>query len=223
MKKIMSLLLSLVMVASLTMPAYAMDTSSDYQSEAMALKIQQEIKETEDLVWADLYNQLAAQDALDGIEYFKEARRPRIAEKVYAKYSLNESRAATSRQYYFPNGGMVCYNGSLNTENVELCMTKEQTLQNYFSGQRVSYTDYIAIVLGFIPGLQIMTLAGTCNIILRNLAENNIVNAGYYTRLLYISWGAGAEQGCYAYGWDDHPYCYLNNDSYVVTSVHYGT
>lgn len=61
MKKAISLILTLVMIMSLTIPAYANDLATG----DMEAKIQREIEVAEEHVWEDLYNQLAAQDALD--------------------------------------------------------------------------------------------------------------------------------------------------------------
>ncbi len=219
MRKAMSLILALVMIMSLTIPAYATDLATD----DMEAKIQREIEVAEERVWEDLYNQLAAQDALDGMEYFKEALRPEIESAVRAKYSdVGLSCAATTLQYNFPNGGMVCYDGALNTQNIVLFMTREQTLEYYWETTGVTFADYVEFVIGLIPGTQMLLIAAAGKIILRDIAQDNLEKTNLYARLLHISWGAGAEQATYAYGWDTYPYGYVYDDYAVVTDVHYG-
>ena len=219
MRKVMSLILALVMIMSLTIPAYATDLAPD----DMEAKIQREIEVAEERVWEDLYNQLAAQDALDGMEYFKEALRPEIEATVRAKYNnVNLSSAVTTLQYNFPNGGMICYDGTLNTENIVLYMTREQTLEYYWETTKVTFADYVILVLGSIPGSFMLFISSIGNLILKDIAEKNLEETDLYARLLCISWGAGAEQACYAYGWDTYPYGYVYDDNAVVTGVYYG-
>lgn len=219
MRKATSLILALVMIMSLTIPVYATDLVID----DMEVKIQREIEVAEESVWEDLYNQLAAQDALDGMEYFKEALRPEIESAIRAKYSnVSLSSAATTLQYHFPNGGMVCYDGTLNTENIVLFMTREQTLEYYWETNGVTFIDYVEFVLGLVPGNLMFTIAAAGDLILRDIAQENLEETDLYARLLYISWGSGAEQACYAYGWDTYPYGYVYDDNAVVTDVYYG-
>ena len=219
MKKAISLILTLVMIMSLTIPAYANDLAIG----DMEAKIQREIEVAEEHVWEDLYNQLAAQDALDGMEYFKDALRPEIESAVRAKYSnVSLSSVSTTLQYNFPNGGMVCYDGALNTKNIEVFMTREQTLKYYWETTGVALSDYVEFVLGLIPGTQLLALAAAGNIILRDIAHNNLEETNLFARLLHISWGAGAEQATYAYGWDTYPYGYVHVDHGVKPEVYYG-
>lgn len=117
---------------------------------------------------------------------------------------------------------MVCYDGALNTKNIEVFMTREQTLKYYWETTGVALSDYVEFVLGLIPGTQLLALAAAGNIILRDIAHNNLEETNLFARLLHISWGAGAEQATYAYGWDTYPYGYVHVDHGVKPEVYYG-
>lgn len=211
MKKMLCMILAIVMCLSVCAPAYASGVESIDSTENVELvekRIQQEILAMEEAVWADLHRQLAAQNALDGMPYFQAALQPEIEQVVYAKYNLepptNSTQSLTANySYNFPNGGMVHYTGSLNTENAVLFMTDDQTLRYYYNP--VTFSDYVSEVLGYIPLLSILTLASSFSIVLEQLAKQEIEAADYYSRMLHISWGAGAEQATYAYGWTTYP------------------
>lgn len=171
---------------------------------------------------ADLYNQLAAQDALDGFEYFGAELRPEIEQTIYEKQGVNYPTISASRStgdtysYSFPNGGVVTYNGTLNTENIVLCMNPEDTLLYFYD--HVSLSDYITAVLGFVPGTQIIGHAGLAKLSLVDMAQAEINDAGFYAKIIFISWGSRAEQGTYGYGWSTHPLCTVY-DVNQITSV----
>lgn len=225
MRKIISTILVITLVFTVTLPVYAYEdikTPTNYD-EVVALKAQIEINAMEEMVWDDLYDQLAAQNALDGFELFQDFLRPEIESAVYDKYGItSQSVAAASdtRTYSFPKGGMVSYSGSLNTDNVVLCMNKEDTLKYYYDNT-ANFGDLLLSVLSFIPGTTLIGLAATANIALTASAKKEIKAAGYYSKFVTISWGGGAERGTYAYGWKTHPKCTVTGVT-KIKSVKYG-
>jgi len=73
-----------------------------------------------------------------------------------------------------------------------------------------NFGDLLLSVLSFLPGTTLIGLAATAN-----------VAAGYYSKFVTISWGGGAEQGTYAYGWKTHPKCTVTGVT-KIKSVKYG-
>lgn len=51
----------------------------------------------------------------------------------------------------------MCYDGALNTKNIEVFMTREQTLKYYWETTGVALSDYVEFVLGLIPGNSIVS------------------------------------------------------------------
>lgn len=228
MKKLVSMLLVVSMLFLSTVQVYAhQEVFESIDSDAaLELKIQSEIAKMEEMVWEDLYNQLAAQNALDGLEFFKEALRPDIERIVYEKYNvlpisnMAEPRG-TTYIYNFPNGGLVAYTGSLNTEQVVLCMNPQDTLEYVFDSS-ATVGDMIISVLTFLPGTNLIGLAATAKLALTVTAKNEIKAAGYYSKVITISWGSGAEYGSYAYGWDTHPTCTISDAVSGIRYLQYG-
>lgn len=208
MKKILSVFLTFAMMVSLSSVAVAAERTTVSESDVLERQIQKEIQQMEDVVWADLHDQLEAQDALNGFEYFQAALRPEIEQTIYRKYDMQCQAASADSSTYsfnFPNGGLVFYDGDLNTENAVLWMVPEQTYKYWYDQNSVSYVDYIKWVVGFVPGVQLIALLQLQGVALRHMAEREIEEANMYAKLLYISWGGGAEGACYGYGWTSYP------------------
>jgi hypothetical protein len=220
MKRIVSLIVAIAILTTCTLSVFAESKAS-----IDAKNITVEIERTKDMVWEDLYSQLEAQDALDGIEYFKQALYPEIVSTVCRKYGVDPSEylnnKSSSTVFYFPNGGLVEYEGDLNTENYVLCMTHDQTLVNSFTYDfQELFVDLVEIVLGMISGTYFWVLANLASVYFNATTRQAIADANYYSKILSISWGGGAESGSYAYAWSSHPYCTVYYNS--ITNVEYG-
>lgn len=227
-KATISFVLVLAMCVAMFIPAAASNNAnevskiselSNYVGVEEAQTIVAEIEELKEDVWADLYRQLEAQDALDGLEYFKAALLPEIESTVYSKHGIDmqdsEIPGMEEYTYDFPDGGVVVYDGALNTENFVLCMNPEETHEYFY--QSTLLADLIVAVIGFCP---IGLLAGVERIVLSSMAKSEIEAADFYAKIMYISWGSGAESACYWYGWTEHPECTVFAES--ITEVYYG-
>lgn len=215
MKKLISILLVFTMVFMTTISVCAKDTVGYESEKKVEIEIQNEINNMEEYVWIDLYNQLAAQDALGLYETFKELLRPEIEAVVYEKYGISPLASSDSITYTFKKGGLVSYISSpFDAECVDLCMNKEDTLE-YFYDNTTNVGDLILLVLGVIPGTQLIGLAANLNLVLTVSAKANIKAAGYYSRIKTVSTAGGTEKGTYAYAWDTHP----THTIYSVKSV----
>ncbi|MEY8297868.1 MAG: hypothetical protein ACLRJC_15915 [Emergencia timonensis] len=84
-----------------------------------------------------------------------------------------------------------------------------------------NFGELLLSVLSFLPGTTLIGLAATANVALTASAKKEIKAAGYYSKLVTISWGGGAEQGTYAYGWKTHPKCTVTGAT-KIKSVKYG-
>ena len=213
MKKLLCMMIVIVLTFSMTLSAYAEPLSLN--SSSLEMQIQDEIKRMEEIVYADLYDQLAEQDALDGIEYFKAFLKAEIEQAVYSKYSaygdvVLPASTNDTYSYYFTNGGVVEYEGSLNAEYVVVCMNPDATMEYYYSDE---YTvgDLILEVIGWIPGTDLISLSATFNGILTDAAKVEIRENDYYAKMVTITWGSGLEYGCYSYGWSTHPICRITD------------
>ena len=227
-KATISFVLVLAMCVAMFIPAAASDVGteasrirelSEYVGTEEAQVIVAEIEAMKAYVWADLYRQLELQDALDGIEYFKAALLPEIESTVYSKHGIimqdAEIPGMDEYTYDFPDGGVVVYDGALNTENFVLCMNPEETHEYFY--QSTLLEDLLVAVIGFCP---IGFLAGVERIVLSSMAKSQIEDAGFYAKIMYTSWGSGAESACYGYGWTERPECTVFAES--ITGVYYG-
>lgn len=164
----------------------------------------------EQAVRNDLYRQLEMQDALDGFPYFWAALQPEIRQVVYNKYGVTPpsspalaSTVAYDATYSFSNGGMVIYNGLLNSQAAVLCLIPE-IVQEYMNSPHY-FKDFVEYLLGYLPPNPLLDLASMQQIILSDMAEQAIIEANYWAKVMFISWGAGTEYAYYAYGWDTYP------------------
>lgn len=220
----MSLLLTLAMFVALTSTAFATELTEVNKENLLEAQIQNEIQQMEEIVWADLYNQLKAQNALDGMEYFKSALRPEIEQTIYNKYNVQcqiASANAVTYRYTFPDGGMVCYDGDLNSKNVALWMIPDQTYRFWYEETKTSPLAMVMKVLGYIPSGGLITLMDFQDFSLKYLAQRAIEEAGMYAKVLFISWGSGAEGAVYGYGWNSYPTAEVYN-AVRITDVAYG-
>ncbi len=93
---------------------------------------------------------------------------------------------------------------TFNTEKSVLCMNPDDT-KEYLWGTRVTlYKLLVAII-----GTPLLSYANAVSIIMTAQARQEVIATDYYSKVLTISWGAGAEKGSYVYGWDTHPICYI--------------
>ena len=67
----------------------------------------------------------------------------------------------------------------------------------------------------------LLSYANAVSIIMTAQARQEVIATDYYSKVLTISSGAGAEKGSYVYGWDTHPICYIY-DSTKSPDVYYG-
>ncbi len=220
MKKIISIVLVVALCVAIAVPVSA-DINIGTTDVSLEARIQNDINELKEQVWADLYEQLAAQDALDGIEYFKEALYPEIVATVYSRYGVQPDASVASenvsRTYQFRNGGMVTYTGSLNTENVVLCMIPEQVEDYWKEMDEVTLRDYlISFIEGYLGWRPLDWLFFAFPNTLTEMAKQEIEAADNYARILAISWGSGAEYACYGYGWTTYPSCTITDVDEVL-------
>ena len=104
----------------------------------------------------------------------------------------------------------------MNTEKSVLCMNPDDT-KEYLDGPMVTLTRLIVRVIG----IPLLTYANIVSVIVTAQAKQEVIKTDYYSKVLTISWGAGAEKGSYVYGWDTHPICYIY-DSTKSPDVYYG-
>lgn len=214
MKKLISCVLVSTMLFSLSVPAYADEASASLATPSEA-EIQAEIEKMEQLVWKDLYNQLEAQDALDGIEYFMNDLRTEIAMSVYQKYGITPKAVPKSMwSITMPDGGVAIYEGDLNVEKTVTCLTPTSAKTALGLGSSVTTlasflnAAFKKIAGSVIPLLSVAILAAKIQLWhARNVAEDS----GYYIKVLGYSWGSGAESGSYTYAWDTYPMCYITD------------
>ena len=213
MRKYITVLIIISMLTVFTVPAYA-----DYNTNTNIStgELEKAICEMEEQVWEDLYNQLEAQDALGGIEYFKNALRPEIRKVIYERYGVEEFTTLSTNNptfmYYFPNGGAVSYTGSLNTENIILFLNEEGTKLYYFDNT-FTFGDLITAVVSF--GFVLVGYNALAKLAMNYATKQEVEDNGFYSKVMSISWGAGAESGTYIYAWDNHPHAYV----YEVNSI----
>lgn len=208
-KRLWSVVLTLAMCMSLSVPAFATE------SEISESQIMAEIQKMEEVVWADLYRQLEMQDALGLIDLFKAELRPEIEARVMSKYgkeSLSLATRATDMKYTFTNGGYVAYT-SLNAYVLKTFYTPAQ-VDKYLKKDN-TIGDIFEALLGEIPNIGTFFDAFfAAKAILDDMGMKEIEEAGGYGMTMQIR--GGTEDATYIYGWFDYPYAYVYGDATII-------
>lgn len=215
-KKAISLVLVIALSMMMCVPAFAAEKRVGSNSVATESQIQAEIQQAEEKEWSELYRQLEEQNALGLMDAFKEALRPQIEAQVRSQYNTASNAGpynVNSISYYFPNGGYVAYTGSLDAHVVKTCLNPDDTLHYAWNGTN-TLGDVFMNLLGYVPGLQIIGVAGTLQLILSIIEKNDVEAADYYAEILHIE--SGADSATVMSGWDNHPYCIIPDDSTIL-------
>lgn len=201
-KKLTSLALALVMCLSLCVPAFA--------STKIERQIQAEIQQEEERIWANVYQQLEAQDALSLMETVQEALRPDIEANVRARYGVNVSTyAATS--YRFPNGGYVAYRSTLGTNVIKMGLNQEDT-KTLLIDNTYSVSGIFLALMGTMPAFGLWFGAiGVAQAVANYTAKKDIDAANGYSTVLYVEADDG-DRGTVISGW--YSYSTLNIHDY---------
>lgn len=214
-KKLLSLALALVMSLSLCIPAFALETSS-------------ESKDTDPYaeLYADIYNQLEAQNALYLYDDFVQMLVP--ANDNY--YPATRSTSNTSTSYDAPYGGVIhyfndyTYQGDRGYKECTIVYMDKQDTKDYLADQYGNVGDLVGCVLGFVPGWipTVIGLASLSNVVTNIYSKKSIKAAGGYAKVSTIYDSISGSSPTVAVGWDNYSQIVMNDYTARDVSVAIG-
>lgn len=212
MKKLTALFLAIVMCMSLCIPAFADDITAIDTAELEAV-IQAEIEAEKARIFADVYAQLAEQNATGLMDTYIEILTPKIEVNVRTQYGENLVTPMEDDGYRFPNGGTIGYVNSLGATVLDTYMTPNQ-VEEYISPTLLS--EDLLTALEFVIGPAMVGLGvviGEWGIVYSLLADfttrstiaqgKSVIAAGSYANIINVC--TASEQGSTMIGWSSHP------------------
>lgn len=222
MKKVLSFVLALTMLATLSVPVLAV--GADATNDSIEAKIAAEIQREEEQVFGNIYEQLKAQDALDFMDIYKEILSPRIEAAVYARYGVDSELARASTTYVFNNGGTMGYNSISDAVVLDTFYTADQyraylkdhtdvmegikgfsisSLLSYLKNKFGFLKDYAAEISKWGKIYDVLVLLVSLN---NAMAQQSVNNADGFAEIINISTTGGVETVSTVIGWSNHPY-----------------
>lgn len=219
MKKIISVLLTMVMFTTFCIPIYAANINTP--AEVTEAKIAAEIQSEKERIFDSVYKQLEAQDAVGLMDIYIEILTPKIEAEVLSCYGV-EMTSARSTTYTLSNGGAIGYDGISDAVVLDVYYTAEQ------------YREYQNAHTDAAEGLKSFTIKGVFSYLVEalnikdmvssiskwgsifdalvslkswsdELAQKNVNNADGYAEIINVSAAGGTETGSTVIGWDNHP------------------
>lgn len=222
-RKFLSLFTAMLIMFNLSVPAFAYGIDVTQSEITIEKTIQAEIEQEEERIFASVYRQLEAQDALDMMGIYEEILAPRIEAQVRLKYGDSVSSNARFASYVMPNGGTLGYEQSAGVIVLDEFMTPEQYDDNIYSS--IENTVKVNTAIYFIDkyikrkGLD-LSLWGPAYSVLSSAASyadwtatRNVVNADFYAETIKVGMYGGTQESSVLVGWDRHPIATVGADA----------
>ena len=200
-KRIIAITVLLVLSINNFAFAYA-DSSTDVENKEISSEIQEKKKEMHDLV----YEQLAAQNALELLPVYEEILYPEIEQEVYSKYNI--SSHASSKTYTATNGGLLQYKFDSDSETTTqvaiMGLDYDNSYYYVLSNNEFTMQDVVSNILGFVPGVgTFSSVLFTCVSIANGQANSSIKSAGGYAKVINTYSSPSGAKASVVTGWTD--------------------
>lgn len=220
MKKVLSFILSTVMLVTLIIPASATETNVSDDIEAI---IASEIQCEQERIFASVYAQLEQQNATELMDIYMEILTPKIEAAVYSDHGLSTTATRASKTYTLRNGGSIGYNSISDSVVLDVYFTDDQfrVYQNEHAGVLSGAISFsISSVLTFLFNRSKLdqdyahAISGwgfIYNVLLLGkstadtYAQTSVNNADGYAEIINVSATGGSSTGSVIIGWSNHP------------------
>lgn len=231
-RRFLSFLLALAMCLPLCVPAFAADLN--VSDELMEKRIQAEIQSEKERIFASVYEQLEAQDALSLMDIYVEILTPKIEASVLASYGVKTASTRAS-SYRFANGGTLGYNSISDSVVLDTYYTKDQytaycnanadvedgsspiSISNILSWlykhAKLS-EDTRETINGWGAIFKVLVKAQG---MVDDAAQDSVARAGGFANIISVSAAGGSETGTTVIGWKNQPMATLPP---IATNVH---